>query len=341
MRPLWLIPAAALTLTPSSPADEPPGKYRVVTPRDVGIIATGINGTGDVVGFEWVEDPARPGVVDQKPFYARGRAMTYLPLLAGYTSTSPAAVSDGGLVVGRASKPAPPGARVHMANQGFVWDAKAGIRGLGALADDTASFATGVSRDGRRVSGYSVGPGRIRACVWDRDGDRDVWKGTALPQADRLGSHTVAISGDGRYVAAVDGTSPCLWACDASGRWAREVIAGPGSLIPRAVNDEGMVVGLRFGGDGLPHAAVWARGAGVRALQEPAGYSRSEANAVNNRGVVVGMVDGPTGSKVRPRGFVAEGGRLRLLDEGGPLFAGATAVNDRGEVAGVLEEQDD
>jgi probable HAF family extracellular repeat protein len=68
---------------------------------------------------------------------------------------------------------------------------------------------------------------------------------------------------------------------------------------------------------------------------------RSEADAVNNDGVVVGMVDGPNGSKIGPNAFVYEEGRLRLLDEGGPAFTAATAINDRGQVAGVLEKEEE
>ena len=115
----------------SARADEPVKKYQVVTPKDDGIIATGINNRGDIVGFEWIEEKERPGVLDQVPFFARGKQITYLPLLKGYTATFPADVSDDGTVVGRASKPAPKDVRVPLRNQAFVWDAKGGIRGLG------------------------------------------------------------------------------------------------------------------------------------------------------------------------------------------------------------------
>lgn len=338
MRREWFLLAAGLIMTSDAGADEPIKRYQVVTPKGDGIIVSGMNGRGEVVGFEWADDKAHPGVVEQRPFLAMGREMTYLPLLEGYTATFPAAVSDDGLVVGRASKPAPPGVRVPMRNQAFLWDAKAGIRGLGVVEDDGASFACGVARDGRRISGFSVGDDRVRACVWERDGDG--WKATALPHASRLGSNTVAISGDGRYVAAVDGASPCLWTRDASGEWSREVIGDAGSLIPRAVNDSGTVVGLQSTGDGLTHAVIWSRDAGGRRLEKPEGYVRSEALAVNNAGTVVGLVDGPAGTDVGPNAFVFEGGRLRLLAEGGPTFASATAINDLGQVAGVMEERE-
>jgi uncharacterized membrane protein len=320
-------------------AAEPVEKVRVVAPKDDGIIATGINERGEIVGFEWVEEKDHPGVLAQVPFRARGKEMTYLPLLEGYTATFPAAISDDGLVVGRASKPIRPGVQVDIRSQGFVWEEKAGIRGLGVLEGDLASLACGITRDGRRISGVSVGDGRVRACVWERDGDR--WKATALPHVAQLGSQVVAISGDGRFVAAVDGTSTCLWSRDVAGGWAREVIAEGRSLVPRAVNNSGSVVGLGFAADGLTHAMIWTREGGCTPIEEPKGYVRSEAGAINNAGVVVGMVDGPYGSEVGPNAFVYQRGRLRLIDEGGPTFTAAVAINDQGQVAGVMEKEDE
>jgi hypothetical protein len=34
-------------------------------------------------------------------------------------------------------------------------------------------------------------------------------------------------------------------------------------------------------------------------------------------------------------------GRLRVLDECGPAFTGATAINDSGQVAGVLDKEEE
>lgn len=179
----------------------------------------------------------------------------------------------------------------------------------------------------------------MRACVWERVGGG--WKGHALPHASRLGSQVVAISGDGQHIAAVDGVLPCLWSRQDSGTWSREVIAEAGALVPRAVNDEGTVVGLRYTGDGSTYAVLWTRAGGYKQLEEPAGYVRAEASAVNNAGAIVGMVDGPNGSEVGPKAFVYEQGRLRLIDEGGPAFTAATAINDHGQVAGVLEKEEE
>jgi uncharacterized membrane protein len=334
-----LLLSAALGLGASAGAVEPPKKYQVMTPRDEGIIATGINERGEVVGFEWVEDPKHPGVVEQVPCYIKGKEIAHLPLLPGYTATFPAAVSDDGLVVGTASKPISRERAVPMSQQAFLWDARGGIRGLGVAEGDATSFASGISRDGRRISGYSLGRDRIRPCVWDRVGD--AWKATVLPHTSRVRSNTVPISPDGRLVAAVDGDVPCLWTRDPSGEWRRESIGDPGALVPRGVNDAGAVAGLMFAPDGTPHAVAWSRAGGLRRLAEPEGYVHSEALAINNQGVIVGMIDGPRGSKIGPNAFAEEGGRLRILDEGGPNFASATAINDRGQVAGVMEKKEE
>jgi uncharacterized membrane protein len=339
MRRLWLLTIAVLGAASDVRATEPDKTYQVVATKEDGIIATGINARGEIVGFEWVEDKERPGVLDQAPFYAQGKQFTYLPLLDGYTATFPAAVSDDGLVVGRVSKPAPSQVRVPLRNQAFAWDARRGIRGLGTLEDDLASFACDVSSDGRRISGFSLGANRVRACVWDREGDG--WKGTALPHETRLGSNVVAMSDDGKSVAAVDGVAPCLWTRSASGEWTREVIGDPGSLIPRGVNNAGTVVGVRNTGDGLTHAVVWKREKGVEPIRKPDGYVRSEASAVNNDGVVVGFVDGPAGSKIGPKAFAYKNNQLHLIDEGGPSFTAATCINDRGQLAGVVEKEAD
>ncbi|MFO0953204.1 MAG: hypothetical protein U0835_19025 [Isosphaeraceae bacterium] len=147
-------PSAGQPKTAAAPAAK---KYQVVSPRPVGIIATALNAKGDLVGFQWAEEKDRPGVIEQRPFLARGKEITYLPLLPTYTATFPAGVADDGTVVGRSSKPAPPTRRVHMRNQAFVWDAAGGIRGLGACEGDSASLATG----SRATAAESAG------CRWE------------------------------------------------------------------------------------------------------------------------------------------------------------------------------
>jgi uncharacterized membrane protein len=330
---------AGLLSFAAAQADEPVGKLQVVTPRDDEIIATGINGRGDIVGFQWVESKEYPGVLDQAPIFAKGKEIFRLPLLKGYTATFPAAVSDEGVVVGRAGKPAPPGVFVPLRNQAFLWDAGRGMRPLGVVEGDAASFASDITPDGKRISGYSVGNNTARACLWEPDGDG--WKARALPHERQLGSNTVPISDSGKWIAAADGEKPCLWTEAEPGRWRKEFIGEPGSMVPRGVNDGGMVVGVRFTHEGTTEAVAWTRDKGMVVIPRPEGYAKAEANAVNNAGIVVGLIDGPNGSKIGPNAFVYVAGKTRILDEGGPNFTAATALNDRGQVTGVFEKAEE
>jgi hypothetical protein len=101
------------------------------------------------------------------------------------------------------------------------------------------------------------------------------------------------------------------------------------------------VVGVRFLNDGTTRAVLCARGAEPEEPVLPEGYVTAEASSINNEGAVVGTVDGPNGSKIGPNGFIYEKGRLRLIREAGDALTAATAINDRRQVAGVFEKEDE
>lgn len=337
-----IIVLAALTFAVHIRAEGPSlKKYQVVTPKDDRINAVDVNARGEVLGSEWVEDPKNPDMIVEVPFLARGKAMTTLPLLKGYTATFPAAVSEGGAVVGRAAKPGSVTRRILFRNQAFLWDATSGMRGLGALKGDVASIACGISRDGAVISGYSVGDNRMRVCVWERTGES--WTAASLPQTDRLGSNVVAISDDGRRVSAVDGAVPCLWSRDGAGTWTREPIGDPGALVPRAVNNSGTVVGFMFGGDSRKHAVIRTRDGGCRRIEEPPGFVQSEANDVNSDGAAVGIIERRVGDgmELEPHAFIYIGEHLQLIDGGGPNFIAANAINDLWQITGIFERDDE
>jgi hypothetical protein len=342
MIPIRSLLAVAL-LGGLAPAQEPPPvatRYTLVAPRTDGLLAVALNGRGDLTGFHMEPRDGNPDVLEEAPFFAREGLYLRLPLLATYTSTFPAGLSDTGVVVGRASKPVVPGVPTPMANQAFAWTAETGIRGLGVAPPDVSSLATGISRDGRRIAGIGVGAGGRRAVLWERDGDR--WKAVVLPGGDGLESNSLVISPDGRRLAALRGGRPTLWTESDGGRWDVQTLDdGAFHFAPRGVNDGGTVVGLRNEPDGTRRAVVWAPGRGATILEPPPGFVHAEASAINNAGAVVGQVDGPHGEAPGPRAFVFEGGRLRLLDEGGPRFSWATTVNDAGQVSGVLEEPEE
>lgn len=358
---LAILSAGTLTGLPASADDQPnkpraeePSKpqaaeaaakspYRIVPEQDrQKIIAIDLNARGDLLAYRWTPENGDENVLEQAPilFEKSPARETRIPLMKGYTATFPAAVSDSGMVVGRASRPLydNQGRRVLFSGVAFVWDAKDGIRNLGTLPEDTMSHADGVSADGNFISGISIGQDRIRACVWERDGD--TWKSQPLPQeTNHLNTQIVVISPNGKYVAAVDGLTPVLWTRQDDGKWTREAIGEAVAMHPRAVNDDAIVVGLRHNRDdlGTRDAVIWSRKEGMKSLEKPKGYIYAELLGVDSRGVAVGFVDGPHGSVIGPNACVAENGKLRILTEF-PEFSTATAINDKGEVAGMFEE---
>jgi uncharacterized membrane protein len=322
------------------PAGEGQPPLLVIRPKPIGVEAVAINSRGDVIGFEWVEEKEAPGVLSQLPILARGTTIHPMPLMEGYTATFPSDVSDEGLVVGWVSRP-PRMRRPGPQSQGVVWEVGTDLKPLGTLEGDLASMATGVTADGKTITGYSLGRASRRPCSWERTPEG--YRISVLPHQEPLGSNVVVISPSGTHAAAVDGSRLCLWTREADGGWAQEVIGEPGALVPRAVNDDGTVVGLRHDRDGHTHATFWTRETGVRTIPKPAPFVRSEAYAINRSGLVVGMIDGPRGSEIGPTGFVydTKTHALRLITEGGASFTTATAINDAGQVSGVFEEDED
>ncbi|MBI1321939.1 HAF repeat-containing protein [bacterium] len=327
-------------------ADEPkPPIYRVVPEKDRHkIVAIGLNSAGDLLAFRWTPENGDENVLEQAPmlFEAKTAKETRIPLLKGYTATLPAALSDTRVVIGRASRPSVnnAGQRLPFPGVAFVWDEKSGIRSLGALPDDAMSHADSISADGNLVTGISIGPNRVRACVWQRKGE--TWEIRPLPQETmHLNSQKIAISPNGKYAVGVDGRKPTLWTRGNDGEWTRETIGDTDSMITRAVNDNAFVAGFRFEQDARTsrNALIWSRETGMKVIERPKGYVYAELNAINNRNVAVGFVDGPHGSEIGPNACVTENGRLRIFAEH-PEFSSATAIDDKGNIAGTFEEKE-
>jgi len=336
---------ACISNSPARPGDPKPPVIRVVPEKDRHkIVAIGLNSAGDLLAFRWTPENGDENVLEQAPmlFEAKTAKETRIPLLKGYTATLPAALSDTRVVVGRASRPSVnnAGQRLPFPGVAFVWDEKSGIRSLGALPDDTLSHADSISADGTIVTGISIGPNRVRACVWQRKGD--TWVIKPLPQETlHLNSQKIAISPNGKYAVGVDGRKPTLWTHGTDGTWTRETIGDTDSMITRAVNDNAFVAGFRFEQDAQTskNALIWSRETGMKVIEKPKGYVYAELSAINNRNVAVGFVDGPHGSEIGPNACVTENGRLRIFPEH-PEFSAATAIDDQGNVGGTFEEKE-
>jgi hypothetical protein len=333
------MPYLLLAIALVTPADDLAEPLTLVRPLAASTIGVALNAKGDLTGYEWTPEAGDPDVLYQRPFVLRAGEVRYLDPLAGYTAAFVADLTDAGEAVGWVTKPPVPGSGRGERAQPVLWDTQARPHVLPIPDDNVSARITGASGDGRRLAGIAMGPRGGRAIVWERpDAASSEWATVELPQDDEVASHVLALSPDGRRAAATESTRPVLWTRGDDGTWTRRVIGGVSSLTPRAVNDAGTVVGLALTPDGGSHAVVWteARGEVVRILLPPP-YLKAEALAVDGRGRVVGIADGPGGSPIGPHGFLYENARTRILTECGPEFGGATTLNDAGQVAGYVE----
>jgi hypothetical protein len=86
---------------------------------------------------------------------------------------------------------------------------------------------------------------------------------------------------------------------------------------------------------------IRTRDHGCARIQEVSGYIQSEAVDVNQQGVVVGTTDRKGEHGLEPRAFIYEKGKMRLIDEGGPNFTSANAINNARQVTGTFERDED
>lgn len=164
-----------------------------------------------------------------------------------------------------------------------------------------------------------------QAVLWDRDGvevmlaepEANAWA-SAIDERGRVAGHLTR-DGVTRAVLWHDGVTTDLGALGDG-----PVTAAPGD----ALNERGEVVGTSYVA-GRPHAFLWRDGV-MTALPTPPGAT-STAQAIDDRGRVLGRVDDPAG----PDGPVVwDGGRMHLLDPDGRSAFTPTAVHEDGHVVG-------
>jgi probable HAF family extracellular repeat protein len=116
-------------------------------------------------------------------------------------------------------------------------------------------------------------------------------------------------------------------------RWAHGELTDLGTLggdwsEARAINNHGQIVGLSRTADGMPHGFVWANGKMTNLAP------MVNADDINDRGQVVGDYPTPSGSHAA----IYDLHTHKLTDLGAlpSWFSEATAVNQRGQVAGYI-----
>jgi probable HAF family extracellular repeat protein len=310
--------------------------------------ALAINASGQMIGIREVAN-ANQTVFSQEYFFLDGEQTTKLPSLKGFTNIEAAALSDNGMVVGYASRPMghPQGSLTAI-----VWDSKTGeLTRLMPAPGDIASQAQDISADGQRVSGYTSGsePPRLRPCVWTWDAQNNNWEATALEVLQDFNPYTmtsgVVISPDGTRVAtcitvavsaggAYD-SSLFMWEWSGAS-WTRRLVSDEQMMV-RDMNNQGEIAATYTTTHGPDPCFIDVDGKLTR-IGTFAGDVSGEARGINASGTVVGFSDDPHGPDGGPQAFVWSAGKSRALKlPAGTLFSSAFGINDRGQIAGLMD----
>ncbi len=196
------------------------------------------------------------------------------------------------------------------------------IEPLGSIAD-RGSLANGLNNRGDIV-GYSstgipsgFGPPFFHGFLWQNGAMQDA--GTPTGQAAAYSS-LFAINDHGLAVGASAGFV-YTWQ---DGTWTALGFTGE----PADINKSGTIVGSRFAG---PGRQGWLYRDGVLEQLPSLGPGGTEANAINDRGVVAGTTWLPTGQS---RAFRWENGAMQELGTLGGAWSIGNDINNHGEIIG-------
>lgn len=228
-----------------------------------------VSGDGNtIVGFQWGTQPDRGFI------YRPGGSLTDIGTAPGANATWPGAVSlDGSTVVGYSWE--------KLTFHGFKYSNGSMELLPGLDAENSRSFASGVSHDGRYIAGGAVVGGEGRAVRWTPTGPENLG---VLP--DHYESMGMAISANGKVVGGAQfGSGPdtaFLWregvGSEALPRFTPDDYASVNSL-----NASGSIA-VGFSGN---QAAVWRNGT-VRSLEGLPGGTFSVAYTISPDSRVIG-----------------------------------------------------
>jgi probable HAF family extracellular repeat protein len=310
---------AATTTTPSDIRAASTFTYRVddlgVLPGDGGSVATGINASGQVVGW------SSEGAGTRAFLYTDGPGMQLLPAPAGRPRAVARAVNDAGVVVGSA-------------NTGGT-DLGHAVRWTGGVAADLGTLGVGPYSEAYAINAAGAAVGYSYTEGAHLDGTHGFMHTTAAGMTDltpggAAEAHGVNTSGQ------VTG-----WQNGQAFRWQDGVLTelpvptGFEQSFGFAINDAGQVAGSTVSASGNTQRPFrWTPGEGSVVL---GGIGESNtALGINSRGDVVGTGRAVTGP-VRAFLSTDQAGMVdlnSLIDPAsGWVLMGATGINDAGQIA--------
>jgi probable HAF family extracellular repeat protein len=338
-RARWTIGVAVITLAAmAASATAPDAAQFRVRLTDLGTLggdsseAAGLNNAGHVVGSSSLAGGAVHG------FIYRDGVMTDLGTLPGGTHSHATGINDQGQVVGYAGINEF-GPQFKEFVQGFLWQ-DGTMESLDSLYcpctfnqryGTSAGFAINAAGQVVGDSGTVRGESIRHAFVWQAGLMQDMGGGAGSFSV----SFAYAINTLGQVAGSLDDHA-VLWQ-DAEATDLGTLPGHTGS-VARALNGAGQVVGESSDDvSGQSRAFLWDSGM-MHDLGTLPGDTASQANAVSGAGDVVGWSGAADGSASRAvlwrRGAIHDLNRF-VADGSGWVLTSATAVNDRGQIAGV------
>lgn len=303
---------------PSAAAVSTTARYTITDLGSLGTgdfsVATAINNAGQVVGY------SNPTPSTTHAFRWAGGVLTDLGANPGGGYSRANAINDAGQVAGTADRT--PGGYGYPVR----WSADGAITDLGGPVANALGVGNGIDPAGQVVGGQrpDTSEGSPLGTLYRVDGTR----------VD-LGANLAAANGI-NAVGQVVGAPAYIWR--AGGVSYLPGFPGTGTATATAISISGQVVGSA--GAGSSDLAVrWQNRMPVN-LGTVDGISRSQANAVNAAGQIVGTADPQCVPCPAPRAWLWQAGTLTVLDELIPAGAGwtlqqANGINDRGQIVGA------
>jgi probable HAF family extracellular repeat protein len=285
----------------------------------VGSAATGINGSGQVVGQSYLSSgPLHAFLYESGQMKDLGNAF-------GGTDSVAYDINNSGQVVGYATIGA--GGQSHA----FLYE-NGQMKDLGVLPERTFSIAKAINGSGQVAGTSGTRVGFNRAFLYENGQLKDL--GT-LPGASD--SQAAGINGSGQVV----GTSTYSDGHDRGFLYENGQLKDLGTLpggslhvLPRAINGSGQVVGYATNSDGINRAFLYENGL-MKDLGTLPGDSSSDALGINGSGQVVGT----SFSSGTAHAFLYQNGQMVDLNDSIPSDSGwdlhhATDINDAGQIVG-------
>ncbi|MFO0014648.1 MAG: hypothetical protein ACK553_18085 [Planctomycetota bacterium] len=310
--------------------------------------AIAINNHGSVVGTREI-DEYQGASLRSIPFYSGMHGTKDIPIPATYTNLEVIGISDNELVIGYATRPL---RHKDGSLRGVVWNPKTEEFAILPQADgDVANQAQDISADGKRITGYTTGPARLRPALWEYRDETQEWMITVMPTIKEnnpyLMSGQLIISPNGKWVAGCctdqirsDGivdSSLFLWTENEIGSWERRKLSDE-QMYLRGINDHMEMAGSVLEQKGVRHPCYVSPEGEVLLLELLPDDASGEAKDINNASVIVGFSDDPSGPDGGPELCVwSKDGKATRVAEPGLSYGAIHGINDAGQMAGMIE----